>query len=234
MPLSEGQHWLLRATANGASWTGPVDVTAFAGPAFPRPDADVAVVASGPEVTVFEAIPGAPVAVWRSSGGGPWTQLGVLPDSNDGQAWHAAAGPRGWFVIGCGGACKQVTGWRSADALTWAPATNAPTDRLTSVVAVPEGFIAQGWFGTGGGCVGDTGDMDGVTWTSADGSAWRRMRPMRNGSTIAGLLPVGSSLVGLGLVTSRRSSVATSWTATIAPPPAIAPKPTPTPAPGGC
>lgn len=236
-PLSDGQQWLLGQVAHGASWAGPVDVTTFAGQPFAGAGAGEATVAASPgDVSVYVPATG-PIAVWRSSGVGPWAQVGSVTGSDGGRFKLVASGPRGWVAFGCSGECLDETAWTSSDGVAWTPAAKPPSGSPISAVGIPEGFVATGSTTSGGGCVVVQTDVIGETWTSGDGSTWQSMAKsgLAKGSAVAGLIPGGSSLIGVGVGLRRPDGTApVTWTATIAPPPTIAPKPTPTPAPGGC
>ncbi len=236
-PLSDGQQWLLQQVAHGATWAGPVDVSTFAGQPFTGAgDGDVTVAASSDGVSVYVPSEG-PIAVWRSTGGGPWAQVGSVAGSDGGRFKLVASGPRGWVAFGCTGECLDEAAWTSSDGVAWAPAAKPPSGSPTSVIGIPDGFVAAGSTTSGGGCVRVQNDVIGETWTSGDGSTWRSMTKsgLAKGSDVAGLIPDASTLIGVGVALRRPDGTApVAWTATIAPPPGVAPKPTPTPAPGGC
>jgi hypothetical protein len=234
-PLTEGQQWLLKAIARGGSWDGPIDVTGFTGPAFPGDDGEATVFGSGDQVSVFVPSSGK-VAVWRSAGGGPWTQAAALPGSDGGAVKLVAAGPHGWFAFGCASQCEHNAGWTSPDGISWTKAAKVPGSSVTAIAAMPEGDVAVGWTQVKGGCVRLQSDVAGITWTSADGSTWRRMSPpMSTGTTVNGLIPVNGTLVGLGLRAPDPGDVEpVTWTASIAPADGGTPAPTPKPGHVGC
>ena len=214
-----------------------MDVTTFAGPPFDGAgDGDPTVAASADGVSVY--VPSkSPIAVWRSTGGGPWAQVGAVAGSDVGRFKLVASGAQGWVAFGCSGECLDETAWTSSDGVAWTPAAKPPTGSPTSAVGIPEGFVATGSTTTGGGCVVVQQDVVGETWTSGDGSTWQSMSTsgLAKGSAIAGLISEGSSLIGVGVgLRSQDGTAPVTWAATITPPPGNAPKPTPTPAPGGC
>ncbi len=234
-PLSDGQQWLLGEVAHGATWAGPVDVTTFAGSPFAL-EGDATVAGSPDGVSVY--VPSeAPIAVWRSTGGDPWTEVGSIADSEAGRFKLVASGARGWVAFGCGRECLDETAWTSPDGVTWTAAAKPPSGSPTSAVGIADGFVATGSTSSGGGCVLVQKDIIGETWTSEDGSTWRSMPAsgLKKGSAVTGLIPEGSELIGVGLgLRGEDGTASETWTATIAAPPVIAPKPTPRPAPGGC
>jgi hypothetical protein len=119
----------------------------------------------------------APLEVWRSANGDQWDSLRSLPASDGTDAVTAAHGPRGWVVLADAYLRNKSVpmGWSSQDGTTWTQSQQPPF-YVTDVFADDAGFIAVGNYDpSGGGCVEDPYALVGLTWTTSDGSRWRRM-----------------------------------------------------------
>ena len=158
------------------------------------------------------------IAIWRSTDGDTWTNVGTLPDSAGAArgAIHVANGPLGWVVMApANGHHKKNFAWWSADGLSWQDAPQAPFG-VEDIFADDAGFIAVGnWFPNGSGCAIDPTQAEGLTFTSTDGLLWRRMSEDGwMGNFIDELRRYGRTLIGIGLdFTQNNNGAGAVWTA---------------------
>ncbi len=242
-PLTEGQIWLLNATAGGdVAWGGPVAVDGFTGPAWPGDLAQMA--ANGDTITGFVGdLAGKPVELWRSQGGAAWAKVATLPDSTGDFVQLPAHGPAGWFVLGCDAQCMDSRAWVSADGETWETVVaSRPDGAENAIVGVPAGFVAVGQLNTGTGCATGDDEIVGTTWVSATGRRWREIAQGSgfDRAAIRALIPMGATLVGLGVAYPKDGAPASvAWTAALPASssdeglPAATPTPAPSPRPSG-
>jgi hypothetical protein len=221
--LTPGQLWLLRATGEGnvSYLTGAVDVTQFPGAPFESNSLPALIVSQGGATAFTDQMDKVtPVEMWQAIGTNGWHKVRVLPkSSNGGHVKLAAQGPQGYFLFGCGADCEATVGWTSADGVAWRTVLAPDFDGLHSVLAVESGFIGLGERVTGLGCVVGESEIFGVTWTSADGRQWTKMKEEAqfNRGAIHIVIPQGGTLYGLGIrwPTASGGPVSTVWTAAL-------------------
>ncbi len=150
-------------------------------------------------------------ALWTSPDGRSWT-LSAAPALPAGTAQGSLTKvvARGGVLVATGVAGAYVFAAVSADGgRTWQPAAlpgAAPGTALTAVTATPRGFVL----------VGATGS-DVVTWSSADGRAWRVARPHglgldgRGVQRLDGVTAVGANLLAVGFTADARTDGPTLW-----------------------
>jgi hypothetical protein len=179
-----------------------------------------------------------PVLLWVTADGQHWTQSAQLPNSRRTSGLRAAFGPLGGVVI------AGAKSWYSKDDVHWHVATNTPTLTQKGRVFVQAAIgDAAGFIVTAEqyppGCVIDPAQERALTWTSVDGSVWRKMSATGwTGREIDQLFITGRTLFGIGIDWSSNDVPAgVVWTAPL---PNVAsdtaPPPPPPPAPGrqGC
>jgi hypothetical protein len=167
-------------------------------------------VEAGNELTAFvsDSFPGkaaGEIQVWRADDGPNWRQLGVLPNSESTVVEAAAVGPRGWVAIGHHLHYRrdetwadQPLAWTSADGVHWRAADVPPDiDSVYDVLPTEVGFIVTGSELDFRPC--GPVPVKGQTWTSVDGSIWRRMSSTGwNHRAINALIRMDRTVIGVG------------------------------------
>jgi hypothetical protein len=155
-----------------------------------------------------------PPSIWETTGRAEWTRTGQLNDVA--QVARVAGGARGWVAL------DGRRAWTSPDGAAWRRAVPGP-DVTSDVVVDDAGFVAVGYVGSlPGETCGDQRDFAGLTWTSADGRVWNRMKVTREfrSAMVTKLLVVDRTLIGYGqLVDSQDGSnlPVARWTDTLPP-----------------
>ena len=112
--------------------------------------------------------------------------------------------------------------WTSADGSKWNRVGTMPDVLATSAMQLPTGWVAVGGLDIGTGCA-TIGPTIGLTWTSIDGRAWKRLPDDRSG-VISALVRRGDTLIGLGQRTVENAPQAGAvWTMRVGVPPNVAP-----------
>ncbi|MBE1534502.1 hypothetical protein [Actinomadura algeriensis] len=164
-----------RSNGGAAVWSSP-DGAAWARAKFPAAPGVLTDVAHGGHGWFAVGRTGEAPFALRSSDGVTWRKA-AFPAGNP---VAVATGPAGYVAVGAGAA------WRSADLGQWrgVRVDGAPAD----VAATPNGYVA----------VGERGEAPAV-WTSADGAAWRPVRPPSGlNGPLTGVAALGGVVVAVG------------------------------------
>jgi hypothetical protein len=151
-------------------------------------------------------------ALWTSPDGKRWTLAPTAPvlpaGTTQGSLTKVVA--RGGSLVATGVAGPYAFASVSADGgRTWQPSAlpgAAAGTALTAAVAAPRGFVLVG-----------TAGSDVVTWTSADGRAWRVTRPRGLGldgpgvQRLDGVTVAGTDLLAVGFTGDSRTDRPTLW-----------------------
>jgi len=133
--------------------------------------ADVAVLPSGGLASVGYVYPGWHPTSWTSTDGRAW-DLHPIADTEFTFPVAMAVGPDG-HLVAVGRSGSSPLAWTSADGTAWAPhlvatlGDGSVAERMTTVVATPDGFIAGGSVGP------ELLDRHARFWTSPDGIDWQ-------------------------------------------------------------
>jgi hypothetical protein len=152
----------------------------------------------GRSVAIVREGDSGPAAIWETTGRAEWTRVGTLPDDTA-IVHRLAGGKRGWVAVGSSVESPSVA-WTSVDGRTWADGVSGP-EVSEDLIVDAAGYVAVGHVGSlPGETCGDQRPFAGLTWTSADGSTWKRMPVAKefNSAMVRHLLIVDRTLVGFG------------------------------------
>jgi hypothetical protein len=123
-------------------------------------------------------------AVYRMESVNVWQERATIND----YIFKAVYGPNGWLAIG-------QHAWLSGHGANWTDAGSAPTP--DALIASSAGYVAGTVTGPGG-CTIDLSESTGHTWTSIDGTFWRKMKADWPGRWLNAFFIVDRRLVGVG------------------------------------
>lgn len=171
-------------------------------------------VASDQRVVVAAGRARGKVAAWFRNGSGAW-QVADLP-AEPGAITAIVAGGTGFLAGGYLGpefGPAAAAFWRSDDGSSWTRVADQPSldDGRVRAIARTDGggFLAVGHRGSPG-----SDDVDAVSWTSADGSAWQRApaEPALSDALMQSVVAWHGRFVAVG--TTEAGDLATAWTST--------------------
>jgi len=210
--------------ANTAGSVRQVPLAGIPGATIPELTVNDMAVADGQQVAVGSA-DGYP-AIWRKTGGGPWTlvtslSLASVQGPRLASLSSVAHGADGWIAVGVPG----PTVLTSANGLTWQPAPGPIARDLAGVAGVavtagPSGYAIVGKLvAKGGACVADV-------WFSPNLVDWTRAHDVNDASGSSQVLAVAAQPHGFLSVGSHNGQPAvwttvdgTVWTTTLLPTP---------------
>jgi hypothetical protein len=179
--------------------------------------ADVVLLPSGVLVSVGYVYPGWYPTAWTSADDGTaWTLRDIAPTEFTFPVAMAvgAGGPAG--VVAVGRSRSKPLSWTSPDGITWTShavtilGDGTVAERMTSVVATPDGYLAGGSVGP------ELFERRARFWTSPDGVAWE---PVPDDATafvnaeVRSIVGFGTGFVAIGIVgTAQKAIGSVAWT----------------------
>ena len=174
----------------------------------------VTALASGGLVAVGYIPPTWTPVAWTSPDGASWA-LHSLGDTTFTFPVATATGSNG-VTVAVGRSGKLPIAWTTTDGITWQPhtvpvlGTDGTAERMTAVVAGPNGFVAGGSVGP------ELADRHARFWTSTDGAAWQPVpddAAAFGNAEVRAITRTSSGFVAVGVVgTAQLATGAVAWT----------------------